>query len=80
MSSTDGLTDYEARRVAGMIRVVQLIITTADNQGMTHGEKHHMMVTALELLRRLQDNELKAYLSPQWTYQVSDVVPNDIPF
>jgi len=45
---------WQLDRVAQLIKLARYLITRADNRGRTHGEKHYMMQTALDIMAQAE--------------------------
>ena len=73
------LSEYEGQSAAAQVKLARYLISEADNRGLTHGEKHYLMQTALFLLHKAQDT-LQGHRSTLEQHQVTELSESDIPF
>lgn len=73
-------SESDTERALLLLRVADYLMVQADKRGLTHGEKHHFMFTAIAQLREarhiLGDNRL-SFLTHN---DESDLEKGDIPF
>jgi hypothetical protein len=72
--------DYYTKQVAGQIKLARYLISEADNRGLSHGEKHFLMQTALFILHKVQNTLDDDTVSLIERHQSTDLDPSQIPF
>jgi len=72
-------TPWEADHARKMVNVARYLLTIADQRGLTHGEKHYLIQSALHVLR-LAQNELHDSQSSTFGNEVSTIEVSDFPF
>lgn len=74
------MNEWELREIAALIKLCRFLVTRADSKGMTHGEKHYLLQTVLQLLHSAQDKVQPDKASVVELHQVPDLNVSDIPF
>jgi len=74
------MTEYEIDQVRKLLTVVQFMIVKSDDQGLTHGEKHHFHHVALQLLGSARSLMGLTDRSTYDTRTLPEISPSDIPF
>lgn len=65
---------------AARLKLARFLISEADNRGLTHGEKHYLMQTALFLMHQAQTMIDSESISVLERHEVKDLDPSEIPF
>jgi len=76
---TYDITQYMADKAKGDIYLARYLLTMADKRGLTHGEKHYIIQTAIKLLVQAGD-ELGDTQQRLTLGEVSGIGSSDIPF
>lgn len=72
-------TSWEAEHARQLVNVARFLLTIADKRGLTHGEKHYLIQSALHVLR-LSASELNDNQSSTFGNEISTPDVSDIPF
>lgn len=72
------MENWERESCAASVKLVRYILTQADSRGLTHGEKHYLMQTALFLLHDVQGKLDLGGLSVLERHEVPDLRLEDV--
>lgn len=73
------MQQWQLERIAQLVKLARYLITRADSRGLTHGEKHFIMQTALHVLAQA-DDDLRGNQYPTAQPSQSEPDMSDIPF
>jgi len=71
---------HETNTAVAEMHLARFLISEADNRGLTHGEKHFMMQTALYFLHKAETRVSGGQVSVIERHQVETLPVEDIPF
>lgn len=76
--STVQLAEYQVTEVASKVKMTRWLLTKADSRGLTHGEKHYLIQTALFILADIQS--IVGMSGADFRNEVDSLEAGDIPF
>jgi hypothetical protein len=76
--STVQLAECQIQEVASKVKMTRWLLTKADSRGLTHGEKHYLIQTALFILADVQS--IVGINGTDFRNEVESLDAGDIPF
>lgn len=71
------IDEHQIKQMDSLIQMARFLLTEADSRGLTHGEKHYLIQTALHLLNKAQKESGYRY---DLRNEVTELKLDEIPF